>query len=150
MVLQIGDQSIPFTTYFPPSVSVISAFQIAQCFKKKSVIGDLISLQVLVNELKEDDSVLDNLKELLEEFKDCFSNPLPGVKFANLPPGLPPDQGPHNHSIPTKTDAQLFFCNPRRLIDAEYETLKKRIKDLLRLGHIQPSCSPWSASILFV
>jgi len=45
----------------------------------------------LVNELEKDDSVPDDLKELLEEFKDQFPNPLSGVKFANLPPGLPPD-----------------------------------------------------------
>jgi hypothetical protein len=150
MVLRIGDQSIPFTIYSPPPVPVISAFQIAQCFKEKGVIGSLISLQALINELEEDDSVLDDLKELLEEFKDRFPNPLPGVKFANLPPGLPPDRGPHNHSISTKTDAQPFFRNPRRLTDAEYETLKEQIKDLLQLGHIQPSCSPWGAPILFV
>jgi hypothetical protein len=98
MVLRIGDQSISFTTYSPLPVPVISAFQIAQCFKEKGVIGGLISLQALINELKEDDSVPDNLKELLKEFKDCFPNPLPGVKFANLPPGLPPDRDPHNHS----------------------------------------------------
>jgi hypothetical protein len=36
------------------------------------------------------------------------------------------------------------------LTDAEYETLKRQIKNLLRLGYIQPSCSPWGALILFV
>jgi hypothetical protein len=150
MVLQIGDQSIPFTTYSPLPVPVILVFQIAQCFKEKGVIGGLISLQTLVNELEEDDSVPDDFKKLLEEFKDRFLNPLLGVKFAKLPPRLPPDRGPHNHSIPTKTNAQPFFCNPRRFTDAEYKTLKEQIKDLLWLGHIQPFCCLWGAPILFV
>jgi hypothetical protein len=62
-----------------------------RAMKEADVIGGLISLQALVNELEEDDSVPDDLKKLFKEFKDCFPNPLPGVKLANLPPGLPLD-----------------------------------------------------------
>jgi hypothetical protein len=121
MVLQIRDQSIPFTTYSSPPVSVISAFQITQCFKEKSVIGGLISLQALVNELEEDDSVSDDLKELLEEFKDRFPNPLPGVKFAN-------HRGYHQTEVLTTTSSQ-----PKLMLNLSFITLRDSQMQSMRL-----------------
>lgn len=150
MQLRIGDHNIPFTTYTPTPIPIISAFQAAQSLKEQGAMGGLISLQLFLDEIAQEEEILEDVKKLIDEFQDRFPSPLPGVKFANLPPGLPPDRGTHNHSIPIQTDTSPFFRHPRRLTDLEYEVLKERIKDLLRLGHIQPSSSPWDAPILFV
>jgi hypothetical protein len=150
MQLTVGQTSIPFSTYEAAPLPTISAFQMAYHLKQERALGDVLSLHVIINEINGDSSIPANLQQLIEEFKNRFSEPVSGVKFANLPPGLPPDQGPHNHFIPTEPNTQLYYRQPRSLAAIEYEVLKERIKDLLRLGHIQLSSSPWRAPILFV
>jgi len=80
------------------------------------------------------------LSALLERYKDIF---------AELPKGLPPDRGV-GHAIPVQQDAQPQFRPMYRLSPLELEEVKKQITNLLELGFIEPSCSPWGAPILFV
>lgn len=82
------------------------------------------------------------IQEVLDEFQDVFP--------PKLAPGLPPDRGTANHSIPTVPDAKPFSRSPYRLAPAEMEILKERIKELIAMGHIRPSSSPWGAPVLFV
>jgi hypothetical protein len=150
MQLTVGQTSIPFSTYEAAPLPTISAFQMAYHLKQERALEGVLSLHAIINEINGDPSIPVDLQQLIEEFKDRFPEPVPGVKFANLPPGLPPDRGSHNHFIPTEPNAQPYYRQPRPLAAIEYEVLKERIKDLLRLGHIQPSSSPWRAPILFV
>jgi hypothetical protein len=100
---------------------------------------------------KKENKIPSDIKELLEEYKDRFPDPIPGVKFANLPPNAAKDRGDLNHKIPlTDENKRLYFQHPQLLASFELGILKKRIRDLIRLGHIQRFHSPWKASILFV
>lgn len=78
-------------------------------------------------------------KTLLEEFPTVFRDELPG---------LPPDRGVH-HVINTG-DAAPVSRPPYKMSPLELDELKKQLKQLLDLGLIRPSASPWGAPVLFV
>ena len=80
------------------------------------------------------------LSNLLKEF---------GVCFEPLEPGLPPDRGV-DHTIRLQPGAKPTYKSPYRLSPLETEEVTRQIKELLRLQLIQPSCSPYGASVLFV
>jgi hypothetical protein len=80
------------------------------------------------------------IKTLLEKFAEVF--------FSELCP--PPDQGIHNFRIHTVAETKPQVCCHSCLSEREMEEMKKKIKELLAAGHIEPSASPWSAPILFV
>jgi hypothetical protein len=115
---------------------------------------DLISERVVQRHkfpIKRENEVPSDIKELLEEYKDRFSDPILGVKFANLPPNAAKDRGDLNHKIPLIDENERpYFQHPRPLASIELGILKERIRDLIKLGHIQQSRSPWEAPILFV
>jgi hypothetical protein len=91
MHLKIGQTSILFTTYEKQPAPVISAFQTAQHLKEQGALGGIISLHIFLAELAQEQNIPEDLQALLKEFENRFPSPIPGVKFANLPPGLPPD-----------------------------------------------------------
>lgn len=76
---------------------------------------------------------------LVKQFDDVFKDELPG---------LPPDRGIH-HIIDTG-NAKPISRTPFKMSPLELDELKKQIKELLALGLIQPSTSPWGAPVLFV
>jgi hypothetical protein len=97
-----------------------------------------------------EDCILLEVSAVLEEFEDCFSTAQPGVKFANLPPDVTPDQGNLNHNISLKSSSpQPFSHNSIHFSTAELDMLKKQLQDLIELGYIQPSSSSWRALVLF-
>jgi hypothetical protein len=97
------------------------------------------------------EEITPKVRALLDEFKDRFPDPKPGVKFANLPPNSAPDRGEFNHPIPLLDPGiRPYYQHPRPISQAELEILKERIRDLIELGHIRPSTSPWGAPVLFV
>ena len=78
---------------------------------------------------------------LLREFADVFPE--------QLPPGLPPER-PVGHAIPLQPGAGPV-CRPMyRYSPAELEEIKRQLTDYLAKGHIEPSCSPFGAPVLFV
>ncbi|KAG2191485.1 hypothetical protein INT47_004957, partial [Mucor saturninus] len=77
--------------------------------------------------------------DLVKEFTDVFKDTLPG---------LPPDRGIH-HLIDTG-DAQPVSRPPYKMSPLELEELQKQLTELLKLGLIKPSSSPWGAGVLFV
>jgi uncharacterized coiled-coil DUF342 family protein len=92
----------------------------------------------LVKEKVEDVST--DLRKILEEFIDVF-------KTKNE---LPLDQKEYNFRIKLVAGAHPQVRRHGRPSEKEVEEMKKRIKELLEMGHIEPSTSPWSAPILFV
>ena len=69
--------------------------------------------------------------------------------FHEIPPGLPPDRGV-SHTIPLIPGAGTP-CRPMyRLSPAELVEVTAQIKQLLALGFIEPSDSPYGSPILFV
>ncbi|KAG1224142.1 hypothetical protein G6F67_009555 [Rhizopus microsporus] len=74
------------------------------------------------------------------EFQDVFRN--------DLPPGLPPIRTVE-HVIHTG-DAKPINRPPFKMSPKELDELQKQLKELLDVGFIRPSSSPWGAPVLFV
>lgn len=75
------------------------------------------------------------------EFPDVFPD--------RLPPGLPPSRGDLDHAIPLVPGARPVNKSPYRMSPLELDELKRQLQELLDLGFIQPSTSPWGAPVLF-
>ena len=62
---------------------------------------------------------------------------------------MPPERPGMDHEIPTG-DASPVAKKAYRMSPLELRTLKEQLDELLRLGYIKPSTSPWSSPVLFV
>ncbi len=93
---------------------------------------------VYLRELKENvekGSWPEKLKTLLREFRDVFPD--------ELPKELLPQRGRLDHRIDFKVRSkELYARNPYRLSQQERKTLKRKIIELIDMGHIRPSISP--------
>lgn len=76
------------------------------------------------------------LESLLEEFAVVFE----------VPQGLPPSRG-HEHSIPLKEGTQAVCGRPYRYPYFQKIEIEKIVKELLEVGSIRPSQSPFSSPI---
>ncbi len=77
--------------------------------------------------------------DLVKQYADVFKDELPG---------LPPERNVQ-HVINTE-DAKPISRAPFKMSPAELDELQKQLKQLLSLGLIRPSTSPWGAPVLFV
>ena len=66
-----------------------------------------------------------------------------------LPAGLPPDRGV-GHTIPLEEGAKPPYRSSRRLSPLEHAEVEAHVKKLLLNEHIEPSKSPFGATVLFV
>ena len=80
-----------------------------------------------------------HIDSLQQDFADVFAPPS----------GLPPDRGVE-HVIPLLPDSQPPFQRMYRLAPSELQEVQRQITDLLSKQLIEPSTSPYGASILFV
>ena len=78
--------------------------------------------------------------EVVKEYPDVFPEDLPG-----LPPGREVD-----FSINLLPGTSPISKAPYRMSPAEMKELKDQLQELLSLGFIRPSVSPWGAPVLFV
>ena len=69
--------------------------------------------------------------------------------FQPITEGLPPDRDV-GHTIPLEPGQKPPFKQPYRLSPVELAEVEKQVAELLRLGHIEPSKSPYGAPVLFV
>jgi len=76
----------------------------------------------------------------LVEFKDVFPEELPG-----LPPKREID-----FTIDLKPGIEPIAKEPYRMLAPELKELQIQLKELLDLGFIRPSISPWGAHVIFV
>lgn len=130
---------------------MLSALQLKRALRKGA---HCFIVQVERVEDKPKVTVVDNsglipeleLKELLNEFRSSVfsATGLPDVN--EVPPAGPLDF----EVIPTLPGATPPYRKQYRLTPAERKELESRVKDLLAKGMIEPSTSPYSASILFV
>lgn len=77
---------------------------------------------------------------MLTEFPDVFTKELPG-----LPPVRELDL-----TIELKPGTQPISKTPYRMMTPKLQELQFQLKELLDIGHIQPSVSPWGALVIFV
>ena len=66
-----------------------------------------------------------------------------------VPQGLPPSQG-HEHSIPLKEGTQAVCGRPYKYPYFQKNEIEKIVKELLEVGSIRPSQSPFSSPVLLV
>ncbi|GBG65018.1 hypothetical protein CBR_g49087 [Chara braunii] len=81
------------------------------------------------------------LRDLIREYRDVFP---PYFSYS----GIPPERGVE-HSIQLVPDYRVHHQAPYRLSIPEATELKRHLEELLRLGFIKPSNSPWDAPVLF-
>ena len=79
------------------------------------------------------------MAELLLEFDAVFATPV----------GLPPIRG-HEHQINLKERAQAICQRPYRYPYYQKNEIEKIVKELLSVGSIRNSCSPFVSPILLV
>jgi hypothetical protein len=77
---------------------------------------------------------------VLSEFQDVFPNELPG---------LPPERE-LDFKIELKPGAEPISKTPYRMTAPKLCELQMQLKELLDLGLIRPSVSPWGAPVIFV
>jgi hypothetical protein len=82
---------------------------------------------------------LENI-DTVREFPDVFPEELPG---------LPPDREVE-FAIDVVPGAAPISIAPYRMAPVELKELKKQLQELLEMGFIRPSVSPWGAPVLFV
>ena len=69
--------------------------------------------------------------------------------FEEIPPGLPPKRG-FEHIIELQKDAKPVITTPYRNPQKYKDEIEKAIQELLAMGHIQPSSSPFASSVVLV
>jgi hypothetical protein len=69
--------------------------------------------------------------------------------FEEIPLGLPPKRG-FEHTIELEEGAKPIITTPYRHPHEFKEEIEKIIKELLEMGHIQPSSSPFASSMVLV
>jgi hypothetical protein len=69
--------------------------------------------------------------------------------FDDIPPGVPPDRG-CEHIIELEEGVQAVITNPYCHPKMYKDEIEKTIKDLLKMGHIRPSSSPFASSVVLV
>lgn len=72
-----------------------------------------------------------------------------GVVFGDIPPGQPLDRG-FEHVIKLEEGAKLVITTPYQHPRHFKEEIENTIKELLSMGHIQPSSSPFASSVILV
>jgi hypothetical protein len=69
--------------------------------------------------------------------------------FGPIPPGRPPDRG-FEHTIELEAGTTPVITTPYKHPKRFKDEIEKAIKELLAMGHIRPSTSPFASSIVLV
>eukprot|EP00253_Pinus_taeda_P026401 PITA_26401 len=69
--------------------------------------------------------------------------------FGEIPPRQPPDQG-FEHTIELEQGIQAVITTPYSHLKACRDEIEQAIQELLALGHIRPSTSPFASSVVLV
>jgi hypothetical protein len=82
---------------------------------------------------------LENLP-VMREFADVFPKELPGM----------PSERELEFTIDLKPGNEPIERTPYRMLTLDLQELKTQLKELLDLGMICPSVSPWGAPVIFI
>jgi len=67
--------------------------------------------------------------------------------FSDIPTDKPPDRG-FEHVIELEEGAKPIITTPYRHLKRYKDEIEKSIKELLKMGHIRPSKSPFASSVV--
>jgi RNase H-like domain found in reverse transcriptase/Reverse transcriptase (RNA-dependent DNA polymerase)/Integrase zinc binding domain/Chromo (CHRromatin Organisation MOdifier) domain/Retroviral aspartyl protease len=133
---------------------LLSAIQAGNAVRKKNTKHFLVLIQRVKDASNMDTHLLATLQQtgnhsldkLLSDYADRFPDSLP--RLSDERPGTTPLYD--GHTIPLEEGHKPPVRPIYRLSPLEFEELKKQIKELLALGFIEPSRSPYAAPVLFV
>ena len=138
----------------PVSCVTVSAIQLKKLHKK-----GLPCFTVLVSRSDPDASEQSSIDAAASEPESLDDNLMATAKLESLLEkhklvfepikGLPPDRGA-GHTIPLHANQKPPFHSPYRLSPLENKEVEQQVRELLRLGLIEPSKSPYGAPVLFV
>ena len=77
---------------------------------------------------------------MVKEFADVFPEELPGMS----------PERELEFTIDLKPGTEPIARTPYRMLTPELQELKMQLKELLDLGLIRPSVSPWGAPVIFI
>eukprot|EP00253_Pinus_taeda_P028742 PITA_28742 len=115
------------------SLRYISVMQMKRCLRKGCQA-------YVIQEVSQEKGPSLGQYPVLAEFPDVFPKELPG-----LPPVRELDL-----TIELKPGTQPISKAPYRMTAPELRELQIQLKELLDVGHIRPSTSPWGAPVIFV
>jgi len=115
------------------SLRYISAMQVKRCLRKGCQA-------YAIHEVSQEKGPSLEQYPVLTEFSDVFPKELPV-----LPPVRELDL-----TIELKPGTQPISKTPYRMTTPELQEFQIQLKELLDIGHIQPSTSPWGTPVIFV
>jgi hypothetical protein len=116
------------------SLRFVSSLQLRKSMRKGCKLYAILALN--------EKGVAEGLEHLLvvKEFADVFPEELPG---------MPPERE-LEFTIDLKPGTEPIARTPYRMSTPELQELKMQLKELLDLGLIRPSVSPWGAPVIFI
>jgi hypothetical protein len=116
------------------SLRFISSLQLRKSMRKGCKLYAILALN--------EKGVAEGLEHLpvVREFADVFPEELPG---------MPPERE-LEFTIDLKPGTEPIARTPYRMSTPELQELKMQLKELLDLGLIRPSVSPWGAPVIFI
>jgi hypothetical protein len=116
------------------SLRFVSSLQLQKSMRKGCKLYAILALN--------EKGVAEGLEHLpvVKEFVDIFPEELPG---------MPPERE-LEFTIDLKLGTEPIARTPYRMSTPELQELKMQLKELLDLGLIRPSVSPWGAPVIFI
>ena len=119
--------------------------KIVSCNKMERILkhdqGEMIAQCLIMDNNPTKEKIFHlEIQPILEKYKKVFED---------IPPGLPPKRG-FEHSIELEEGAKTVITTPYRHPHKYKEEIEITIKELLDMGHIQPSNSPFASSVVLV
>jgi hypothetical protein len=116
------------------SLRFVSSLQLRKSMRKGCKLYAILALN--------EKGVAEGLEHLpvVKEFADVFPEELPG---------MPPERE-LEFTIDLKPGTEPIARTPYRMSTPELQELKMQLKELLDLGLIRPSVSPWGAPVIFI
>jgi hypothetical protein len=116
------------------SLRFVSSLQLQKSMRKGCKLYAILALN--------EKGVVEGLEHLpvVKEFADVFPEDLPG---------MPPERE-LEFTIDLKPRTEPIVRMPYRMSTPELQELKMQLKELLDLGLIRPSVSPWGAPVIFI
>jgi hypothetical protein len=119
---------------------IVSAKRMERIFKHGEVAYVAKYLITTQKDSKDQQQYHTEIKNLLGRHQQVFEA---------IPPGRPPDRG-FEHTIELEEGAKPMITPPYRHPRRFKDEIEKAIKELLAMGHIRPSSSPFASSVVLV